>query len=134
VSLLDDLGLSQPQTILVIEDKVSFAVGLARLLEGLGHTVSVYAGVDRVEDGRLFGLRPLTTTTLDSVELSTVQSCFLDHYFEGLMNGTSLTPLLVAAGVRVCGMSSVGDANASMQRRGAVFAYQKDVLARRLRL
>jgi hypothetical protein len=120
--------------VLIIEDKVSFAMALAKKLEQAGHVVFAYAGVDRIEDNALTGIKPLTIAASHQVNLAEIDFCFLDHYFEGLMNGTSLTPVLVVNNIRVCGMSSVQSANESMQRRGAVFAFQKDTLGRMMGL
>jgi CheY-like chemotaxis protein len=125
-------GLDQPKHILIVEDHVSFAVELAAMLGRLDHSVSVYAGVEGIDGASLTGINPLTSQTPATVSLEQTQFCFLDHYFEGMMNGTTLTPTLVQYQVVVCGMSSVESANQSMQRRGAVFAFQKDALARLL--
>ena len=81
-----------------------------------------------------------------SIPLSWAQVCFLDHYFrsdagQGVSldgennngsttngcnyNGTTLTPVLVAGGVRVIGMSSSSSANARMRSLGAETAMVK---------
>ncbi|MCX6340817.1 MAG: hypothetical protein NTU72_00385 [Fimbriimonadales bacterium] len=81
-----------------------------------------------------------------SIPLSWAQVCFLDHYFrsdagQGVSldgennngsttngcnyNGTTLTPVLVAGGVRVIGMSSRSSANARMRSLGAETAMVK---------
>ena len=81
-----------------------------------------------------------------TIPLSWAQVCFLDHYFRsdvGLgvsldgennncsnyshcsYNGTTLTPVLVAGGVRVIGMSSSSSANARMRSLGAETAMVK---------
>lgn len=130
---MEILSLATPQTILVIEDKLSFACRLMHWLEEKGHSVVGFAGVASVEKGILAGINPLATTTDIEVELSKINICFLDHYFEGrAFTGTTLTKVLVPAGIKVCGMSSVDEANQSMMRVGAVCAYQKDKLARML--
>ncbi len=131
---MEILSLERPQTILVIEDKLSFAHRLIAWLEHKGHTVYGYAGVTSVENATLTGINPLSTTTMSEVDLSKIDICFLDHYFEGrAFTGTTLTKILVPIGIKVCGMSSVDDANQSMMRVGAVCAYQKDTLARMLK-
>jgi hypothetical protein len=127
------LGLSSPQTILVIEDKLSFAYRLIRWLEVQGHTVYGYAGVLKVEGSVMTGTNPLSVTSPDNLDLSTISVCFLDHYFEGeKFNGTTFTQVLAPLGVKVCGMSSVDPANQSMLRAGAICAYRKDILGRNL--
>ena len=81
-----------------------------------------------------------------TIPLSWAQVCFLDHYFRcdadrGVSldgennnrsnyshcsyNGTTLTPLLVAGGVMVIGMSSSSSANARMRSLGAETAMVK---------
>ncbi len=131
---MEILSLERPQTILVIEDKLSFAHRLIAWLEQKGHTVYGYAGVTSVENATLAGINPLTNTTTLDIDLSKIDICFLDHYFEGrAFTGTTLTKILVPIGIKVCGMSSVDDANQSMMRVGAVCAYQKDILARMLK-
>ena len=81
-----------------------------------------------------------------SIPLSWAQVCFLDHYFRSdagrgvslngensngsnyshcSYNGTTLTPVLVAGGVRVIGMSSSSSANARMRSLGAETAMVK---------
>ncbi|MBS1702311.1 MAG: hypothetical protein JST12_11665 [Armatimonadetes bacterium] len=130
---MEILGLDRPQTVLVIEDKLSFAHRLVRWLRERGHTVFGFTGVLSVDDGVLLGTNPLADDMPFEVSLATVQVCFLDHYFEGdAFNGTSLTKVLVPMGIKVCGMSSVDPANASMMRVGAVCAYRKDALGRML--
>lgn len=130
---MESLGLATPQTILVIEDKISFAYRLAHWLEDQGHTVYGYAGVNNVEGTILTGTIPLSDTTPIEVDLLKINVCFLDHYFEGdAFTGTTLTLILVPLGIKVCGMSSVDPANNSMLRYGAVCAYRKDILAKML--
>lgn len=130
---MEILGLDRPQTILVIEDKVSFAIRLIEWLEEKGHSVVAFAGVDNVEKGIMAGIKPIINSAELEVDLSKINICFLDHYFEGRsFTGTTLTKILVPFGIKVCGMSSVDDANNSMMRVGAVCAYQKDKLARML--
>ena len=130
---MEILGLSTPQTVLVIEDKLSFAYRLIHWLEGHGHTVYGFAGVQKVEGRVLTGTNELTVSMPLDVDLTTVNVCFLDHYFEGeKYTGTTLTQLMVPLGVKVCGMSSVDGANNSMLRVGAVCAYRKDILGRKL--
>lgn len=129
------LNIDHPQTVLVIEDKISFAQRLMTYLESKGHTVFGYAGVDIVDGNELYGRTPLSEKTPASLDLKTIQLCFLDHYFEGEdYDGTKLTKVLVPMGIKVCGMSSVDHANFSMLRYGAVCAYRKDFLARMLSL
>ena len=131
---MEFLNLDTPQTILVIEDKLSFALRLIRWLEQKGHTVYGFAGVATVEEGILIGINPLARTTSLEIDLSKINICFLDHYFEGRsFDGTSLTKILVPLSIKVCGMSSVDHANKSMLRVGAVCAYRKDILSRMLR-
>jgi hypothetical protein len=131
---MEILSLNTPQTILVIEDKLSFAYRLIHWLEEKGHTVVGYAGVASVENGILTGINPLAATTNLEVELSKINICFLDHYFEGrAFTGTTLTKILAPLSIKVCGMSSVDDANQSMMRVGAICAYRKDVLERKLK-
>ncbi len=130
---MESLGLATPQTILVIEDKISFAYRLAHWLEDQRHTVYGYAGVNKVEGTILTGTNPLFDTTPIEVDLLKINVCFLDHYFEGdAFTGTTLTLILVPLGIKVCGMSSVDPANNSMLRYGAVCAYRKDILAKML--
>ena len=130
---MEILGLANPQTILVIEDKLSFAYRLAHWLEDQGHTVYGYAGVQKVEGTILTGTNPLIETTPSEVDLLKIDVCFLDHYFEGdAFTGTTLTLILAPLGIKVCGMSSVDPANNSMLRYGAVCAYRKDILGRML--
>ncbi len=130
---MEILGLDHPQTVLVIEDKLSFARKLVDWLEGQGHTVYAYDGVLSVEDNILLGTKTLTESTPFEVDLTKIQYCFLDHYFAGDdYNGTSLTRILAPLNIKVCGMSSVDDANFSMRRVGAICAYRKDVLGRNL--
>ena len=131
---MEILSLDQPQTILVIEDRLSFAHRFIAWLEQKGHTVYGYAGVKSVEVNMLTGINPLSNDTTLEVELSKINIGFLDHYFEGrAFTGTTLTKILVPIGIKVCGMSSVDDANRSMMRVGAVCVYQKDILARMLK-
>lgn len=130
---MEILGLDHAQNVLVIEDKLSFALRLVEWLEAKGHTVYAYDGVLSVENNVLLGTKSLTEATPSDVDLTKIQYCFLDHYFEGdAYNGTSLTRILALLGIKVCGMSSVDDANFSMRRSGAVCAYRKDVLGRNL--
>jgi CheY-like chemotaxis protein len=130
---MEILSLDTPQTILVIEDKLSFAYRLIAWLEGKGHSVYGYSGVSRIEANILTGINPLSDSMSEEVDLSKIEICFLDHYFEGrAFTGTTLTKILAPAGIKVCGMSSVDEANQSMMRVGAVCAYQKDKLARML--
>lgn len=130
---MEILQLDQPQTILVIEDKLGFAFRLVRWLEAKGHTVYGYVGVLSVEESILTGTNVLGASTPLDVDLSKIQVCFLDHYFEGdTFNGTTMTQILAPLGIKVCGMSSVDPANFSMLRYGAVCAYRKDVLAKML--
>lgn len=120
-------ALSSPKKIIIVEDKVSFALQLASYLAGKGHEVFVYEGVESIEDGTLWGIRPLTSVTPDSLELKGIEVAFLDHYFSGVtFNGTSLTRELAPLGIRIIGMSSVDHANQSMMRSGAVVAMLKD--------
>ena len=131
---MEILGIDKPQTILVVEDKLSFALRLIDWLEQRGHTVYGYTGVKSVEVNTLAGINPLSESSPTEVDLSKIDICFLDHYFEGrAFTGTTLTKILVPLGIKVCGMSSVDDANRSMIRVGAVCAYQKDILARMLK-
>lgn len=81
-----------------------------------------------------------------TIPISWAQVCFLDHYFrsdagQGVSpdgennncsnyshcnyNGTTLTPVLVAGGVRVIGISSSSSANARMRSLGAEMAMVK---------
>ena len=130
---MEILGLDKPQTILVVEDKLSFALRLIGWLEQRGHAVYGYTGVKSVEVNTLAGINPLSESSPKEVDLSKIDICFLDHYFEGrAFTGTTLTKILVPFGIKVCGMSSLDDANRSMMRVGAVCAYQKDILARML--
>jgi hypothetical protein len=130
---MEILNLDQHQTILVIEDKLSFALRLIAWLEAKGHTVYGYTGVLSVENSILLGTDPLSPETPFDIDLTTIKICFLDHYFEGdAFDGTRLTRILVPFGIKVCGMSSVDQANQSMMRVGAVCAYRKDVLGRML--
>jgi hypothetical protein len=131
---MEILSLDRPQAILVIEDKLSFAHRLIAWLEQKGHTVYGYAGVMSVENTTLNGINPITKTTPNDTDLSKIEICFLDHYFEGrAFTGTTLTKILVPIGIKVCGMSSVDVANQSMMRVGAVCVYQKDTLAKMLK-
>lgn len=119
----------------MIEDKLSFAHRLIRWLQERGHTVYGYLGVHSVVENVLTASDVISETTPYELDLSTVDICFLDHYFEGEhYNGTSMTQLLVPFGIKVCGMSSVDPANFSMLRYGAVCAYRKDILAKILGL
>ena len=128
------LGLNAPRTVLIIEDKVSFALRLRAVLEKLGHRVHSYSGVESFA-GQLTGIDPHHPDDPSELNLSDYQVCFLDHYFAGdEFNGTSLTPLLVEKGIRVCGMSSVDSANESMRRRGAITSMRKDLLDQLLTL
>jgi hypothetical protein len=130
---MEVLSLETPQIILVIEDKLSFALLLINWLEQKGHTTYGYTGVSIVDGTTLIGTNPLTQTTPTEVDLSKIDICFLDHYFEGnAYTGTTLTKILVPIGIKVCGISSVDHANQSMLRYGAVCAYRKDILARML--
>jgi hypothetical protein len=130
---MEILCLDHPQTVLVIEDKLSFALRLIDWLEQKGHSVFAFTGILSVERETLIGINPLTVTTPDNVDLSKIDLCFLDHYFEGCAyTGTTLTQVLVPLGIKVCGMSSVDHANQSMLRYGAVCAYRKDILGRML--
>lgn len=130
---MEILSLERPQTILVIEDKLSFALRLVNWLEQKGHTTYAFTGVSIVENTTLMGTNPLTLTTPTEIDLSKINICFLDHYFEGrAFTGTTLTKILVPMGIKVCGMSSVDEANRSMMRVGAVCAYRKDILGRTL--
>ncbi len=132
---MDALNLDKPQTVLVIEDKISFANRLVAYLTRNGHQVVAFAGVDFVQGSELFGLTPLTATSESPVDLTKIDLCFLDHYFEGEdYDGTELTKIMAPLGIKVCGMSSVDHANFSMLRYGAVCAYRKDILARMLSL
>lgn len=131
---MEILNLDTPQSILIIEDKVSFALCLADWLQSKGHNVHTYAGVANVEESTLTGINRIGSTIELCVDLSKINICFLDHYFEGRnFDGTKLTKVLVPFGIKVCGMSSVDQANQSMMRVGAVCAYRKDILARMLR-
>ena len=147
-SLGELLGSCDPLNILIIEDYFEFVVLLERKLLELGHRVISASGVSRVEGDSMvlhsfssgsnvssFGL---TTGCSEgqSIALSWAQVCFLDHYFRsdaGLevsldgknYNGTTLTPVLVAGGVRVIGMSSSSSANARMRSLGAETAMVK---------
>ena len=126
---MEFLGLHEPKNILVIEDNLSFADQLIHYLEARGQTVFGYAGVAKVEENILTGSTALTDTSIE-IDLSKIQIAFLDHYFEGdRFDGTSLTKMLVPMGIKVCGMSSVDPANASMLRYGAVCAYRKPILS-----
>ncbi len=130
---MEFLNLDQPQAVLVIEDKLSFARNLVRWLQSKGHTVFGYTGVLSVEETILTGTNPIVEPMPFEVDLKSIQVCFLDHYFEGeSFDGTSMTKILVPLGIKVCGMSSVDPANFSMLRYGAVCAYRKDALARML--
>ena len=132
---MEVLGLSTPQTILVIEDKLSFAYRLVDYLERHGHIVYAFAGVKSVQGKMLTGIHPLEESTPEDIDLSKIQVCFLDHYFEGdAFTGSTIMLALAPLGIKVCGMSSVDPANKSMLRYGAVCAYRKDVLARMLGL
>ena len=147
-SLGELLGSREPLNILIIEDYFEFVVLLERKLLELGHRVISASGVSRVEGDSMvlhsfssgsnvssFGL---TTGCSEgqTIPLSWAQVCFLDHYFRsdaGLevsldgknYNGTTLTPVLVAGGVRVIGMSSSSSANARMRSLGAETAMVK---------
>ena len=130
---MEILGLDKPQTVLVIEDKLSFAFRLVEWPESKGHTVFAYTGVLQVDGNSLTGINPLSDRSSLQVDLSQIDICFLDHYFEGnQFTGTTLTQILVPIGIKVCGMSSVDPANQSMLRYGAVCAYRKDLLSRML--
>ena len=136
--IFDDIslafGLSEPRRILVIEDYISFAQDLSRYLVALGHTVVTFTGVESIEGDKLIGMSPLLESRETAVNLAEIDVCFLDHYFAGrAYNGTTLTPLLVGQGVKVCGMSSVDNANASMRSKGAILAFRKDLLERAVR-
>ena len=147
-SLGELLGSCDPLNILIIEDYFEFVVLFERKLLELGHRVISASGVSRVEGDSMvlhsfssgsnvssFGL---TTGCSEgqTIPLSWAQVCFLDHYFRsdaGLevsldgknYNGTTLTPVLVAGGVRVIGMSSSSSANARMRLLGAETAMVK---------
>ena len=152
-SLGELLGSREPLNILIIEDYFEFVVLLERKLLELGHRVISASGVSRVEGDSMvlhsfssgsnvssFGL---TTGCSEgqTIPLSWAQVCFLDHYFRSdagqgvsldgenynccYYNGTTLTPVLVAGGVRVIGMSSSSSANARMRSLGAETAMVK---------
>ena len=119
--LWSQLGLETEKRVLIIEDHRSFAAALRDVLIAEGHEVTCFAGVEQCDSQSLLGVDPNA-----SVELEDFDVCFLDHYFEGgFFNGTTMTPLLVGAGITVCGMSSLASANRSMIASGAVTALIK---------
>jgi hypothetical protein len=147
-SLGELLGSCNPLNILIIEDYFEFVVLLERKLLELGHRVISASGVSRVEgdsmalhsfsSGSSVSSFGLTTGCSEgqTIPLSWAQVCFLDHYFRSdaghevsldgkNYNGTTLTPVLVAGGVRVIGMSSSSSANARMRSLGAETAMVK---------
>lgn len=128
------LGLSKPKRILIIEDKVSFALRLREVLAGAGHQVHSYSGVETSENG-LIGIDPHHAGDPSDIELAQYEVCFLDHYFAGDdFNGSTLLGVLGQYPIRVCGMSSVDSANESMRRYGALTSIRKDKLDQLLTL
>lgn len=128
------LGLNEPRRVLVIEDKVSFAIRLRGYLEQKGHRVHSYTGLER-DGSRLLGIDPYQPDDPDYVDPSLYDACFLDHYFAGSdFNGSTLLGVLGKFPVRVCGMSSVDSANESMRRCGALTSIRKDKLDQLLTL
>ncbi len=128
------LALDQPRRILIIEDKVSFAIRLRTFLEKKGHTVHAYAGVER-QGSRLLGIESYHPLDPDLIEPSHYEVCFLDHYFAGDdFNGSTFLGVLGNHPIRVCGMSSVDSANESMRRCGAITSIRKDKLDQLLTL
>jgi hypothetical protein len=127
------LRIESPSRILIIEDKRTFAIKLAQHFSSQGHVVIAFPGVDCVVDRFLYGTELMFGDTLE-VDLNEIEYCFLDHYFEGAeFNGTSLTPLLVTHSIKVIGMSSVDQANASMARMGAFMTILKAKIENELR-
>ena len=117
-----------------LETKFGIQNRLIDWLEQNGHIVYSYTGVQSVDEGILTGINPLSPETPDCIDLSKIDVCFLDHYFEGRnYDGTKLTKILAPLGIKVCGMSSVDQAHQSMMRVGAICSYRKDVLARMIR-
>jgi CheY-like chemotaxis protein len=128
------LNLNEPRRILIIEDKVSFALRLRKFLVRRGHSVHSYSGVERGGDV-LFGIDPHHDDAPACLELTQYDVCFLDHYFAGDdFNGSSFLTVLADFPIRVCGMSSVDSANEAMRRRGALTALRKDLLDQLLTL
>ena len=128
------LGLTQKRRVLIIEDKVSFALRLRALLVRAGHQVHSYSGVETSEKG-LIGIDPHHASDPSEIELAQYEVCFLDHYFAGDdFNGSTLLGVLGHYPIRVCGMSSVDSANESMRRHGALTSIRKDKLDQLLTL
>ena len=128
------LGLTQNRRVLIIEDKVSFALRLREVLARLDHQVHSYSGVEASENG-LIGIDPHHASDPSEIELAQYEVCFLDHYFAGDdFNGSTLLKVLANHPIRVCGMSSVDSANDSMRRHGALTTIRKDKLDQLLTL
>jgi DNA-binding NtrC family response regulator len=123
-TLWAELGLNKSLRVLIIEDHRSFAQLLTQTLTSQGHFVTTIAGVESCQDGVLMGVEPNV-----SLRLSEFDVCFLDHYFEGIAyTGSTISPLLVNAGIVICGMSSVDSANRAMLAQGARIALLKSRL------
>lgn len=128
------LGLTQKRRVLIIEDKVSFALRLREVLARLDHQVHSYSGVEASENG-LIGIDPHHASDPSEIVLAQYELCFLDHYFAGDdFNGSTFLKVLANYPIRVCGMSSVDSANESMRRHGALTSIRKDKLDQLLTL
>jgi len=110
-------------SILVIEDDLGFRALIVKHLRRHGFTVSEYTGVDLDPDGKVIGRELSGASDLTLSDFSVV---LLDHYFQSRQQtGTTVTPVFIAAGLVVIGMSSSSSANESMVRHGAFAARTK---------
>jgi CheY-like chemotaxis protein len=134
-TITDLLGLNQgPKRVLIVEDALGWAYRLEEFLIESGHEVTLFVGVDSMENGQIRGIvdragRPLCTS------ISDLDVAFLDHYFAGLRyNGTLLTNELIQIhpSLKIFGMSSVNEANESMRRAGALEFLKKSQFERLL--
>lgn len=119
-------GLSTaPQRILIVEDKVSFAVRLAEFVGEFGHRVTAVLGIREIRVDVAHGL-DLNGIPIE-FHLRGFDLAFLDYYFlSERHNGLTMTAELATRGCpRIVGMSSEPAANARMLAAGATLAFRK---------
>lgn len=135
IQLLERLGMDQgPKRVLIVEDQVHFALGLQSVLQELGHQVSTFAGVAKVEGNQIVGI-PIQESEVNLpwpvMDIHDIDIAFLDHYFatsrrfDQHWDGGSLCRQLSHSNVKVMGMSSVSRANDAMMLNGATYAMVK---------
>lgn len=116
--------------ILVVEDDLTLGEILAEGFERCGYSASWFVRA-RIADGKVILMNPDgKESTLDAASYDVA---FVDYRLKGSpLDGTDLTPYLVAAGLPVVAMSGLDTFNQQMIGLGARASFVKEDLAFKL--